>query len=335
MKSHLDHSICPQDNLTPFADGEPVELHGKVYTYGAYGLGIHSNFPLPELVEKDSLSDIVIRLGEPAEVSMEAKGVPRWIHATDTEIVIAWEDVGTFRMRNGCEILVVPVPGVTVSLVRLFILGVCLSILLQQRGGAVFHASAVSIDGKGVAFVGSKESGKSTLAAALHSRGHRFLSDDALVMKNGETTPVVFPGFPQIKLWPDSVESALGVGGDCFPRIRSEVEKRSVTASLSFSLNPVPLKCVFLLAGGEAIEIEDLTQREALLRLMPHWYGASINDALLQALGKPRHLLECGKVVNCVPVRLFRRPQLLAGLFDTAHKVEDYLQEVIGQETTL
>ena len=41
-----------------------------------------------------------------------------------------------------------------------------------------FHASSIGIDSKGFFFVGTQHSGKSTLALALASRGHEFLSDD-------------------------------------------------------------------------------------------------------------------------------------------------------------
>jgi hypothetical protein len=300
----------------------------STYSYEAFGLGIHSNFPLPELIEGTFPSDIAIRLEAPAEVPPEAKEVPRWIQISNGDILLAWRDMGTIRLRKGCEVAVAPCPGTALEVVRLFVLGVGMSLLLQQRGLPVFHGSAVSINGSGVGFVGWKGFGKSTLAAGLHARGHPFLSDDALVLRNGRPTPSVLPGFPQAKLWPDAVKSIFSVEAEEFPRLRSEIEKRAVVTAERFSREPVPLKIIFLIAGGEEIEIKKLEPREALIRLMPHWYGAWTSTELFQALGPQKHLLDCGIVVNTVPVYLLKRPQSIEHLPEVARKVEDCVNEL-------
>jgi hypothetical protein len=52
-----------------------------------------------------------------------------------------------------------------------------------QRDLLFFHAAAVSIDDRGVLFVGSKGSGKTTLSMAVASRGCVFLSDEIAAVR--------------------------------------------------------------------------------------------------------------------------------------------------------
>lgn len=52
-----------------------------------------------------------------------------------------------------------------------------LSIPIAARGAAVVHASAVALDGAGIAIAGWSESGKTEVALALRERGADFVSD--------------------------------------------------------------------------------------------------------------------------------------------------------------
>ena len=73
---------------------------------------------------------------------------------------------------------------------------------LALHAGGVFslHASAVSIDGAGVAFLAPKHYGKSTLCSALVLAGARALSDDTVPVRPGNP-PSLSPG----------IHSSLGV----------------------------------------------------------------------------------------------------------------------------
>ena len=82
--------------------------------------------------------------------------------------MLEYPGAATFLIRGGREIVIDAAPGVEQRLIRLFLLGPALALLLHQRRFLVLHASAVMIDGAAVAFVAEKGMGKSTLAAALH-----------------------------------------------------------------------------------------------------------------------------------------------------------------------
>ena len=60
---------------------------------------------------------------------------------------------------------------------------------LQVRGCEVLHASAVRTAGGIVALCATKETGKSTLAYALHEKGYSLWADDAVAFRTRSGTP--------------------------------------------------------------------------------------------------------------------------------------------------
>ncbi len=300
----------------------------KLYTYRAYGLNIHSALPLPELTPGTGAADVIIRLGKVEGLPPEAKTAYRYIKAAPKGIYLAWDGVGAFLVRAGREIIVEPRPGLKERVLRLFILGTTLAMLLHQRGElAVLHASVVAIDGQAVGFVGAKSAGKSTMAASLHARGHNLLSDDILAVDLSQSRPVALPGFPYFKLWPDSV-AALGHVAESLPRLRPELEKRGYHLTDGFSSAPVPLKGIYVLDRGPEAAIEPIHPQQALLELMPHWYGARFGMELLQALGVSTHFLQCAALARDVPIYRFSRPRSLSGLPDVARLLE---KQIVGE----
>ncbi|NEX18412.1 MAG: hypothetical protein C1943_17865 [Halochromatium sp.] len=88
------------------------------------------------------------------------------------------KDVARYRVQDGREILVDPLPDADPGDVRLWLLGTALGALLHQRGLLPLHVSALALSGGAYAFCGDSGAGKSTLAAALHRRGLALLTDD-------------------------------------------------------------------------------------------------------------------------------------------------------------
>src|SRR4051794_2602481 len=63
-----------------------------------------------------------------------------------------------------------------------FLVGRILPWAAVLRGREAFHASAVGVRGRAVAFVGVTGAGKTSLAVQLVARGARFLTDDVLAL---------------------------------------------------------------------------------------------------------------------------------------------------------
>ncbi len=288
-----------------------------MFSYVAYGLRIHSALPLPELVAGEaaataSEADVIIRFGRIKAVPFETNGTGRHIHAQEEEVYLFWQRIGMFLVRGEREIIIDPAAGVEERVLRLFTLGTTLAMLLHQRGQVVvLHASTAAISGQAVAFAGAAGTGKSITVAALHERGHNLLADDILAVDVRSGNPVALPGFPHLKLWPDAVTS-LGRIPEALPRLRPELEKRGYRITTRFARAPVPLKCIYVLNQGPEPKIEPLCSRDALIELMPHWYGARFGVELLQA-------------VNKTTVCRLERPDRLSSLPDVLRLVEEHL----------
>lgn len=302
-----------------------------MYRYQTFGLTIQTALALPELFSGQEAysvgkaqADVIIRFGKINNLPTAVRGASRYVWPAPEGIYLGWEDVGAFLIREGREIIIDPYPGVEESLLRLFILGTTLAMLLHQRGEVVvLHASVVVVAGQAVAFVGAKGFGKSTVAAALHARGHGLLSDDILAVDLRQDKPLALPGFPQLKLWPDALGS-LGYDAALVPRLRPELEKRGQRLSAGFTYAPVPLKCIFVLGVGPEPTVESLQSWEALTALMLHWYGARFGAGVLRALGLSTHFLQCAELARKVPVYRLKRLNDLTALPEVARLVETW-----------
>ena len=85
-----------------------------------------------------------------------------------------------------------------------YLTNLVLPVHLLSKGVFCLHASAVSIEGQAVAFIASSTGGKSTLLGHFAQAGHEIITDDVLPLTLDETGIVAHPGFPRIKMWPDT-----------------------------------------------------------------------------------------------------------------------------------
>jgi hypothetical protein len=289
-----------------------------MFSYLAYGLGIRAAMPLPELVAGEAEGEVSIRFGrvDDAPSGISEKGWGRFSPAPQEDHLF-WQGVGAFLVRGGREVVIDPSPGLDEKTLRLFVLGPVLAVLLRQRGHLLLHASAVAMAEEAVLFLGSAGQGKSTMAAALHARGYGLVADDVAVLGTEEGWPTMFPGFPQLKLWPEALAS-LGDDPEKLPRCNPHLEKRARPAAHKFSSAPLPIKRIYVLDKGSTPEILPLPPQRALVELMRHTYGAL-------DVGSSSHFLRCATIVNQVAICSLRRQKSLLQLPDLAQLIEDDL----------
>jgi hypothetical protein len=299
-------------------------MKARQFSYTAYGLGIRSSLALPELEAGDGTADAVVRRGKLAARPAPATGLEMSAHVTAERARFSWPDVGTFLVADGTRIIADAAPCVPESVLRLYVLGPALATLLRQRGLLVLHASAVSIAGEAVAFLGGPGWGKSTAAAALHARGHAVVADDVIAVAPAAGGPVVLPGFPWLKLWPD-VSRAIGEVPERLPRVHPGLEKRELRVPRGFWQAPLPLRCLYVLGEGETLEAEPLTRQQALVELLRHSYGARA----LHGVKTDSHFRQSAAVAGRVPVRRLRNRRSLATLTDVARLIEGDLAQPV------
>jgi hypothetical protein len=293
--------------------------------YIAFGLGIDSELSLPELILGHAKTDVTIRRDSLDRLLQDKNGALNGVWVNDEEVVLHWSQMATFLIRGGNEIFVDAAPTVPVERVRLCLLGAAMGVLLCQRGLTVFHASAVSLNGKAVAFVGEKGWGKSTLCLALHAAGHTMIADDVLAVNRTQDGPMALPGFPQMKLWPDSVVS-VGQEPATVPRLDPLWEKRDYRVTQRFSADPVRLHAVYVLGQGAEPSIESIEGSQAIFELLQHWYCTRFGTEVLQAMGYATHFRECTNLAKSVPIYRLRKPRCLSTLAEVVQLLETHCQ---------
>lgn len=299
-----------------------------MYYHFVYGLTIRSSIPLPEVVVvPETTPDVIIRVGQVGRCPPAAISPGGYFCLTPGEALFYWDGVGAFLVRHGQEIIIEPFLGVSEDIIRLPLLGIGLSAVLQQRGILGLHASAVALHGGAVAFLGHKGQGKSTIAATLYARGHALVGDDLVAVDiNDLGHSLVLPGFPQLKLMPEAVTAALGDDPTQLRQLVSGYEKRGRVATAGFSLARLPLKRIYILEEGETLAIEPLKPQDALLNVLGQSYPARIFRQDLQGEEAARNFTQCAAVAKQVPTFRLKRPKSLTLLPATAQLLEEHTQ---------
>jgi hypothetical protein len=296
-----------------------------MHSYVAYGLGVQSTLPLPELqVGAGAAGDIVIREGPVDQALPGLQLDENGYHITPNEAYIRWRGYGTYRVRDGREIVIDRAPEADERTIRVPLLGMCLALLLVQRGLLVLHASAVVCAGGAVAFVGEKGYGKSTMAATLFGRGHPLITDDVLAIDDSSQAgpALALPGFPQFKLLPEAVVSALGEDPARLPRLATPYDKLARAATERFAQAPVPLRAVYVLAEGPAPAVRPFTREEATIQVIAHSLAGRYGSFLLRGSAASAHLRRCADLARNVTVQRLERPFALSLLPAVAHLLE-------------
>lgn len=252
--------------------------------------------------------DVVVRLVASKSV-LHDDGNGAESNGSAHEAVLSWNEIGAFVVRNGNEIVISPAPNVEDQLLRTFLLGPVLAVLLRQRGFLVLHASAVTTDRHVLLFMGGSGWGKSTMAAALCDQGYQLLSDDVTAIDMTTGLPTVIPGYPQIKLWPDSAR-ALGRDPELLPKLHIGGDKRVCRNGFTFCDGPLPLARAYVLSEGSSLQITDLEPQTALVELVRH--SSRVRE--LHTHCAPAHLRQCATLVNSVPLSRLTAPRSFSAL---------------------
>lgn len=276
----------------------------KSYFYFYQEVYIKSSIPFPELipVEKVSSYDVTVKYGEIDRVYDSREiDLSDFTKATisSTGINISWNDISLFNISNGNEIILNPQNGLEKNLLRLFILGYGLAILLYQRGNLILHANAVDMGDGALVLLGSRGAGKSTTSLALHKKGYNLLADDVLNIKvDGGNIPLVSSGFQRLKLWPDVIRN-IQEDPESIPRIHSKAEKRSYSITNNFFMQSKPIKSFYVIEKSDQTKIDPMKSHYSLIELIKSSYCFKLFDEC----DLSDNLNQCAKIVKKVPMK--------------------------------
>jgi len=269
-----------------------------IYQYRVYGLACVSNVPISgfysqPITSQSSNSDIVLDLISAAPEWVAAvRSLPTLIiHAgsasiepirafgADEAFELAYADGTQFLIGGSTTRVWGHCPsGFGMDYLATYLRGPVMGFILRRRGITALHASAVSLCGRAIVMCGESRSGKSTIAAALALKGVPVLCEDVTALKVSGHGYCVEPGYAQVGLWPDAVETLLG-SADALPRLTSSWEKCFLPLDggrARFEPEQRSLGTIYLLAprtdSEDAPRIEQISPREALLGLVQNTY---------------------------------------------------------------
>ena len=225
------------------------------------------------------------------------------------------EPVYRLRYADGAEFLVeaagsrVWTDGEALSAADLasYFLGPVLGFVLRLRGVTCLHASAVALEGHAVAFIGPPEAGKSTTAGAFARQGYPVLADDIVALELRGDSVFAQPGYPRLRLWPDSV-ACLSSAPSILPPLTAPEGGSRLHLDVSgpgyqFQRESLPLAAVYFLSERRnhpsAPSIESGSPRDSLMALVANTYGSTLIDREMRA----QEFAMLRRLVAAVPVR--------------------------------
>lgn len=272
-----------------------------MFLYNAFKLNIHSEFFLPELIKGRDKADIYIKKGrinlpKLQPTSIQRKGIEALFGGNSNEAYIRWPSVATLLAKNGNTLIVdSDSDDIDPQVLNLYILSEALGLILYQRGLFLLHASAVKIGEQVVVFSGNPGAGKSTTAAAFAKLGYTVLADDMVAIELDNTgRAMVYPAFPQIKIWPPTVKG-LGFDDSTLLSLFYGSKKRVIQQKKGFPVEPFPLAHIMILENGESLNITKIQGMKAFFMLARFF---PLPSNLLQGKESEEHFQKCINVLT-------------------------------------
>lgn len=322
----------------------------KLIAYRVSGLHILSDTPLVELeplpVEPDDSDECLLVQLSGNSVEIPPPQAPRWFLNQNLGNGEPWmarakNGQGYFLRYNSLADFWVDRMGSQVTCcartagtsdltIRALLLDHVLPLVLALRGKYALHAAAVTTEHGACAFAGDSGAGKSTLAASLSLAGHRFLTDDCLILDDRGQI-VATPAHPSIKLCDDALKTLVPQAKETEP-VAEYTSKRRLRLSVlgtEFPSESYPLaRIYFLMRGDEAAartagalpKIECLSPRDAFVEMVNHSIRLDSTDQEMLL----REFQFTQRLVTSVPVKLLLMPDDLSCL--------DAVREVIATD---
>jgi hypothetical protein len=306
---------------------------GNAAAYRLAGLRIVSELALPGVMacnnEIPAGDEILIRRSRLPESLSSATAVFPQGQCNENELLLNIPGAARYLIRGGKEILVDQTVISSPGDVAAFLLGTAFGVLCHQRGIPPLHASAIDVTDGCVAFVGDSGMGKSTLVAALATRGHQVIADDVCFLQRSEQGQVrAWPGINQLRLCEDALK-ALGCDGPGVERASRGPNKYLIPLRPPRNAGDQRrLRRVYQLdsaADGDFTSIHRLRGAAAVEVLMQNIYRSRLAEHMGR---KPAAFVVCAAATRDVPVFRFRRPLGFHALRSAVDILEDHLRDL-------
>ena len=227
-----------------------MQIENYTYHYHAFGLSVASQIEIPEFVSSENSIDeqVIIKINNVPEKLDHAQFSGVRFEGLPGKFLLKVDNVARYLVSNGTTIEIQAYENSKEKDIRLFLLGSAIGALLHQRGLLPMHGSAVQIKEKAFLFSGISGVGKSTLAASFAKQGFPVLTDDVCVVStNDNGKPLIYPGYPQMKLWADSI-ARLGAEAEKLNAVRDGIQKYGVSFNNSYTGEPLELAGIYIIS---------------------------------------------------------------------------------------
>ena len=300
-----------------------------MFSYFAYGLNILSEIALPEFISVDSppanLVDLKVTIDRSQAISdlLPAEAVKEGavIQLNSLKALIYVRGTGVFIIENGTHVTIIPDTTSQELLIRFYLVGTIMGVVLYQRKFLVLHASAVNINGGAVAFLGVSGEGKSSTAATFVTHGYNIITDDVAPIDLNSNSLIMHPGFPQVKIG-EKIAQALGYDYETLPAVHTFKEKRALLPRQGFSIAPIPLKRIYVLTTDTDFAIAPIRASEAVTELARHSRPTTLYHS-----GGAAHFFQCANLVKQQTIYRLSRPKDTNLLSELVKQVEQDLSQ--------
>jgi len=269
---------------------------GSRYRYGVYGMVISSDTPLDLPSDTHGGVARVECVSAPAMAFLAATETDgdegdtdswyRYVVLRDGSTYVRWRTIGEFLVAtDGRRIMFRRFDRASLESFQVYLLGQALSFALVRQGFEPLHATAVVVDRRTVAFLGSNAFGKSSLAACFLEAGARLLTDDLLILRESGNRILAYPGPPRLKLFPKIARRFLGQDGANRVHMNPDTDKLILPIEEHRRQErPVALDAIYALAAprdacrSPCVRVESLSPREAFLELLKGTFNRRLTN---------------------------------------------------------
>ncbi len=276
--------------------------------YRAFGMTIASEVVL--YAERTVVEDaeVIIRFGKCPPMTEEPLLELDWVKVSINQAILLVPEVGLFFVHNGKEIIMDIIEGVDEETIRLYLLGTCMGIILQQRKRVAMHGSCVCKKGHALLIMGDSGAGKTSLAAEFLARGWKLMSDDVTPIRNESDFMYVQSSYPGQKMWVDTIERSHSEDRVVDRVIREDDgrQKFQLNAKKVFVNKELPLKyAVMIVPQGDTLcmgEITGFLKTDILMRNVYRRYLVTDKE------GQVKQFDTCLKLAKQTKIFLIERP---------------------------
>lgn len=238
---------------------------------------------------------------------------------------------------------------------------------LEFRGIPCIHANAITLDENAILAIAPSRTGKSTLTSHLLQHDFKLMTDDMAAIypsaqrADDQVKFEIYPSWPKVRLWPDMLNSLVGMEVDNLSSLKHEdvdksLENKELKSNESFLGNqrktpvhqkfakyeiefeadskiwettPKPLKAIYYLerlkSENSSCSISPISPSTGLMILLQN---SMLADAY-RSMGIEMERLAClAKITETIPIFKISYASGLDNLDNVSHKLKEHLQSL-------